>query len=80
MSAHSPIVSHADLRIWRAPDLTAIIEGDDPNQVMLFAIVDYRNGVSVAFAFNRDRYIGGELRETHFDPIALATTTTSIAR
>ena len=65
MSAHRPVGTHAHDRVGGAPNFAAIIEGHDPDKILLFAIINNGEGETVALADDGYRKLGGQLRKCH---------------
>lgn len=64
-SAHRPIGLKPNLRIRDAPDFTAVIHADDPEQIELRPIVDHRDGETGAAINDVERDGRIELGERH---------------
>jgi hypothetical protein len=62
-SAHRPVLANPHLGVWRTPDFSAVVYRRHPDQIMLLAVIDHRNGISIALFKHMNRYRRIELDE-----------------
>src|SRR5690606_39283842 len=64
-ASHGPVGHHPHLGVGRAPYLAAVIDGGDPNQIVLLAIINNGEGIAGPLVLNVDGQRRVELGKSH---------------